>query len=184
MQINFCDEFATWAEREYCKAMMEYRQLQELWDDARWYHSEVAMFHKWRDPWFVNFPGSVVELYGQVHTDHNSFGKLYYYGCIEHAPLLPPEIVYSELKIARELCDAAYAQLSAARDWAPDGEHYRELLRTGEGVRAYNLLSDQTQSYAQCASASRVDGPRLRECSELGRSLEACKEASTDDLLG
>lgn len=50
--------------------------------------------------------------------------------------MLPPQIVYSELQIARELCDAAHAQFSAARDWAPDGAHYAELLRTGKGVRA------------------------------------------------
>jgi hypothetical protein len=145
MQTSFCNDFTVYAEREYSKAMMEYKQLVDLWDEARWYHSEIVAFHKWRDPWFVNFPGSAVEMYGQVHTDQESRGKLYYLGPIEDAPLLPPEIVYVELKIARELCDAARAQLTAAHDWAPEGAHYAELLRTGEGVKAYNLLSDQTR---------------------------------------
>jgi hypothetical protein len=184
MQISFCDEFATWAEREYSRAMMEYKQLVDLWEEARWYHSEVASFHRWRSPWFVNFPGSAVEMYGQVHTDQDSYGKIYYYGPIEEAPLLPPLIVYSELKIARELCDAAHAQLSAAHDWAPDGAHYAELLHTGEGVRAYNLLSDQTRLNAKCSGASGADGTRLRECSELGGASEAREEAASTHVLG
>ena len=184
MQTSFCDEFAVYAEREYSKAIMEYKQLVDLWEEARWFYSEVASFHTWRAPWFVNFPGSAVEMYGQVHTDQDSYGKLYYYGPIEEAPLLPPQIVYSELQIARELCDAARAQLSAAHDWAPDGAHYAELLRTGEGVRAYNLLSDQTLTYAKCSSASGADGTRLRERSELGGSPEAHEEAAAAHVLG
>ena len=42
MQTSFCDEFAVWAEREYSRAVMEYRHLVDLWEEARWFYSEVA----------------------------------------------------------------------------------------------------------------------------------------------
>lgn len=165
-------------------AKTELSQLQDLWEEVRWYQSEVAAFRNWTKPWYTSFPGSLVELFAHIHTPAGSFGHVYYSGSIDQAPLLPSEIVYIELENARKQCNEAFLQLSAASDWAPGGWRYEEMLRTSDGVRAYNLLSEESKEHAECSGALGVDGSGLQQRLVLGGPSEASEEAPTSDILG
>jgi hypothetical protein len=138
------DEFTKFAEAEYYQAKKEVERLEDLWEDARWYHSEVAEFKKWSPPWYTSFPGSLVEMFSQNHIKESTY-EYYYRGAVEMAPLLPPMIVYAELQPARELRDLKFVQLKAASDWAPGGPKYNEHLQS-EGAIAYALLSNKTKN--------------------------------------
>ena len=140
----FSDEFVKFAELEFYNAQKEVERLEDLWDDAMWYNSEVQAFFNWKGPWYTSSPESVVEMFSQDHL-HESNYEYYYRGTIDSAPLLPPMIVYSELQPARELRDLKRKQLSALQDWAPGGKMY-ELHLQSEGAKAYSLLSNKLES--------------------------------------
>lgn len=140
----FSDEFVKFAELEFYNAQKEVERLEDLWDDARWYNSEVQAFFKWKGPWYISYPESLVEMFSHDHLRESNY-EYYYRGAIESAPLLPPMIVYSELQPARELRDLKRKQLSALQDWAPGGKMYESHLQS-EGAKAYSLLSNKLVS--------------------------------------
>ena len=180
----FDEEYTRWATREHSNALCELQRLESLLEDVSWYQFEISA-RGWRAPWHTSFPGSVVELYSQVYIDlgFREIGTfpVYYYGAVEHAPPVPPMIVYAELELARALCRATKAQLRNAYEWAPGGHLYAIHSETSDGAKAYRLLSEDMPVNG---STSSSDGSGLQRRLELGGSVEADPEATPGDLLG
>lgn len=170
----FDEEFSRFAEMEYYEAKKELERLEDLWDDAKWYHSEVSTFKNWKAPWYTSFPGSSVEMYSQDHTSEDPY-DFYYIGTVENAPELPPMIVYSEIQLARALYDTKREQLQATHDWAPGGAKYAVHLES-EGAKAYAFLSDKFKKEDGIrqgrGEATRGDGHGHQERSGLGEASE------------
>ena len=131
------DWYADRFEREHRDARAEFLRLSELFKDVCWYNFETSCA-KWRRPWPLSDPDSLVELHALVFhrkwnrgrlIEHGRF-PLYYSGPVAEAPKLPPEIVLHELQAAKEYMLACEKQVSAPYDWAPGGPAYIELQRT------------------------------------------------------
>lgn len=144
---DFKDQWSRRFEREYSEAQREVQRLQRLYKEVCWYHFETQC-REWRDPWFTSFGASVTELHGVRMEQVWRNGRLaeqgtfpiYYRGMIQDAPPLPPEIVLTELKAAKEYMHFMNEQRFAPYDWAPGGRKYEQMLRESEGVRAFNNL--------------------------------------------
>ena len=138
--MTACEGMLAWYEgrfeREYRDACVEYDRLQELFRDVCWYNFETTC-RAWAPPWRESRQDSEVQLLGMSFRRKWSRGRLiehghfpsYYTGVIRDAPVLPPQVVLSELRAAEEYMGACKTQMSAPRDWAPGGRLYENLAR-------------------------------------------------------
>ena len=126
----YCDRF----EREYRDAQCEFTRLSQLFTDVCWYNHEVAC-REWQDPWRPSFPLSEIELQGMTFKRKWCRGKLiehghfpvWYRGTVADAPVLPPHIVWRELREAEAYMRACETQMRAPYEWAPGGVLYKNL---------------------------------------------------------
>ena len=140
-------------DREHARAKREYRQLVGLWRDVCWYNFETNC-RKWTDPWHSSMYGSWIELHGHSFCTKWQNGRLvesgtfpvWYSGVLGEAPHLPPEILLDEIDEAKKYVEFTAEQRWAPYDYAPGGRKYQQLLREGDGVRAYNALRESSNA--------------------------------------
>lgn len=128
-----CSEFET----EMQAAKLEYERLQGLFKDVCWYYFETQCRY-WQRPWPLSLPGSPIELNGICIETCVRNGRereigtfpIYYSGAVEHAPQLPPVVIFNELRIAAEYLQFCRDNCTAPHDWAPGGRKYVQLLHT------------------------------------------------------
>lgn len=134
-------------DREYRAAVREYKTLRELYNRVVWYQFEVTCSN-WKDPWFESMRQSAVYLHGYSEQMIWSNGRrviqrcapMWYAGTIESAPQLPPEILYTEMMMAKEYMDRVREDRWDPYEYAPGGRKYEALLRESEGVAMYSAL--------------------------------------------
>lgn len=123
--------------RELREAREEVRRLSQLFKDVCWYNFETRA-KVWTRPWHMSDPDSFVTLgsmafmqkWSRGHlVEHSRFGT-YYNGPVRDAPILPPEVVLTELKAAKEYEALCARHVSDPDDYAPGGIAYQMLLQT------------------------------------------------------
>jgi hypothetical protein len=158
MDETYKDEFM----RDYFHAHLEVLRLEALLQDVCWYSFECEARH-WKLPWNETFEASNIELCAHRYTLENTRGgrhcekasyPSYYTGTIGAAPALPPAVILNEVRLAREECKRAEAQVIAPFEWAPGGHLYEEMTRESEGVALYNELSSKRKTEAHGSSSS------------------------------
>ena len=122
-------------DEEYRSARAELERLRALFTDVCWYSFETHV-RNWRTPWHESDPDSRLVLYGVVQKRrwaswcYHTFTTfpVYYAGPVGEAPVLPPVIVYRELKDAEKYVDLCFERRRASFDWAPGGKEYKRLV--------------------------------------------------------
>ena len=131
-QVLELESYVTQFEREHRHAREEFMRLSQLFRDLLWYNFEVAA-REWSFPWRVSNPQSTVCLHGSVFEElplsraESMRFPVWYEGPVCDAPALPPEILLSELRAARERCTELEKSVTAPYDWAPGGAKYNAL---------------------------------------------------------
>ena len=123
--------------RELREAREEVRRLGELFKEVCWYNFETRA-RTWTRPWYLSDPESFVSLGSMAYTQKWSRGHLveysrfgtYYSGPVKDAPILPPEVILTELKAAKEHEALCARNLHDPDDYAPGGIAYQMLLQT------------------------------------------------------
>ena len=140
------DEYTDQFIKVHHYAVSEYERLEALFGDVAWYNFEVAA-HKWRDPWPSSWTEGTLTLKGKRfdlvqgrggrQVEKRSF-PIYFQGTVCDAPPLPPQILLSELELARQLVAETSIACAAPDEWAPGGRLYQQMLETSPGVAAFS----------------------------------------------
>ena len=134
---------------EWIAARSESARLAHLFKDMCWYNFETNC-RSWNTPWHPSWGYSPITLNGTRATATNGREQvdfpIWYSGPVMTAPTLPIEIIFNELHEAAEYERHLEDSVWAPYDWAPGGRKYEQLLREGEGVRAFEQLQSSKSS--------------------------------------
>jgi hypothetical protein len=112
--------------REVNAARSELVRLRSLYADVCWYHFEISV-QDWNTPWHVTLGRSLVTLHSRrVERGVTRWG-FFYSGPVEEAPVLPPEVVVSELELAGSELAHWRRILHDITAYAPGGAAYTQL---------------------------------------------------------
>lgn len=148
-------------------AQAEFLRLEKLHGEICWYNFEVKV-RDWNLPWAASILHSEICLHGMVIEkgwcrESGRFPE-FYRGPIQGAPLLPPEIILTELNLAKEELDRCTDNLMNATDWAPGGCKYRKLrdetmvpTARKKALEAAHLISKRLEEYNECAGCEECD---------------------------
>lgn len=194
MHVVAMDEYHEHFAREYEWLWAEYKRIEELLRNVVWYNFETVVC-KWRHPWPESFENSTLQLHAQRYVLVRGRGgrmcekaqfPLYYDGPVCKAPPLPPEIILHELKLAYEAVKEAEERCCAPYDWAPGGRLYEKMIRTSDGVRAYEQLSSKeggTENSDDGKRAAFKHGFRLQFGDPMERQAPENAETTAKDIL-
>ena len=191
MHMQAMDAYHELFYREFLNAKSEYEHLLRLFQDVSWYNFEISC-RAWKHPWHQSSADSGLSLCGvrvqlrerRGHYNEKVTWPVYYEGPIMSAPVVPAAILMSEIKDAlaavlyyKDLCSAPY-------DWAPGGDAWHALMRTGSSARVYEqrrksngLLAADDSRCEACSGAGHVP------CGGLERAVEAQPEATPGDIF-
>ena len=169
---------------EYKQAQREFRQITALFREVCWYNFETKC-RNWNAPWPLSVSGSQIEMHTHRHVKQWKSGRyiehvifpIWYSGRVSDAPLLPPDIIFVEMKKAQEYMLQMEQQRFAPYDYAPGGRMYEKLLREGEGALAYAakhksskcVISDDDR---RCGKQTRKRRLGHQQCDLLGGQTE------------
>ena len=118
-------------QRSYEEAKIEYERLRALYEDVVWYSTECAM-RTWVHPWPTTYPMSNLVLFTREYGSKRACRprlRVYYHGSALLAPVLPVEIVLSELRDAAKHMEELYLRRDDVYRYAPGGPGYEEVKR-------------------------------------------------------
>ena len=111
--------------REHRAACNEFKRLTALYADVTWFSFETVC-RDWKAPWHTSAPDSRVYLVSRDWITRCQ--GMYYAGPVQDAPRVPPSIVQTEVRAAREYMELCAARLDDAYTYAPGGAKYNELM--------------------------------------------------------
>ena len=137
LHLRVKDEMSDYFYRRWAEANDELTHLQQVFKDSCWYNFEVHC-RDWQEPWPKSCSRSTLCLHGYrvettwVNGRKREYGTfpVYYWGSVQKAPHLPPQILINELILATKLRDELQEAITAPYDYAPGGHKYEELLTT------------------------------------------------------
>ena len=143
---NMFDNF----DLEYKQAQRECKQLTALFREVCWYNFETQC-RAWNEPWHTSVKDSHIEMHTHRYMKEWKNGRyieygefpIWYSGPVGDAPLLPPEIIFIEMKQAQDYMLYMQTQRFAPYDYAPGGRLYEKLLRESPGAIAYHDMHKQ-----------------------------------------
>jgi len=185
------DEYHELFYREFLNAKSEYEHLLRLFQDVNWYNFEVSC-RAWKYPWHQSSADSGLTLCGvrvetrerRGHYNEKVTWPVYYNGPVYLAPPVPAAILMSDIKDALELVLYYKDLCSAPYDWAPGGDAWQTLMRSGWSARAYEerRLSNST-AVAHDDRCEARGGVGHVTCGGLERAAEAQPQATPADVL-
>ena len=133
--------------KELALAREEVIQLRLLFKDMCWFYFEVAG-STWKGPWrgfgYESHPYRLVALGSREIDTWNSTlrvrRKEVYFGTVEQAPILPPDLIFKEVLSAEKALKDLEEAIKAPWDWAPGGDAYDKHVRESDGARLYSEL--------------------------------------------
>lgn len=123
-QVELYDHFA----QQLYFATRELRRLEALFTDLAWYNFELEC-STWKHPWPQSVGASMVMLCGVRTTNRNTSYPVYYAGRLDHAPPVPPQLVLSEIALAKRWVLECEERCNDVYDYAPGGDKHQALVR-------------------------------------------------------
>lgn len=141
-------------------AQRELKRLEGLYEEVAWYNFEAGRGWTWRRPWKGKVsPGLTLCAYRIYEVQRNGRSyevgefPVWYQGPTISAPVLPPEIIATEVELAHEYLTGLRVALTDIDDWAPGGALYNELVES-EPLRILEPPKSRRKSSKHTTKAS------------------------------